>query len=410
MPSIPALKRINLTFWILRLERRVVVLVGVSKGTHRTSTSLGKSATPLFSLRGDVPCHRSSSIWWAKSIVVQHHGFAVEPLAQGSFHEPCPTARWCMWQLSFNLVIPVGHKEDPNFRSPWEARTHSQDLLSDGLCLKVVLLSKWRAIAPLTMNEHDLMEPIHLYLNRLVNWAVPFEQWRTRRHPWFSQRYWARTLRLKQCMIWIAAGQHDFLQMICGCIGLVDPIPRLLHATRRWWNRSWIKQIKPIVRIPRTQAQSCKAHENDEISTLAEAWCKDCRLWFVQMSEEGWRAGRRRGDLGNVWNLEVRKVYLERTEDSEHMINVFQCLASWRFIRSMSSTKWWYDSFSLQSLDTPGMTACGTLDYLAPEAFCSSTSRQAIQNQLIDVDSVDRMMLPFARIAVDFFCWCRDPT
>ena len=46
------------------------------------------------------------------------------------------------------------------------------------------------------------------------------------------------------------------------------------------------------------------------------------------MSEEGWRAGRRRGDLGNVWNLEVRKVYLERTEDSEHMINVFQCLAS----------------------------------------------------------------------------------
>ena len=156
--------------------------------------------------------------------------------------------------------------------------------------------------------------------------------------------------------------------MICGCIGLVDPIRRLLHATRRWWNRSWIKQIKPIVRIPRTQAQSCKAHENDEISTLAEAWCKDCRLWFVQMSEEGWRAGRRRGDLGNVWNLEVRKVYLERTEDSEHMINVFQCLASWRFIRSMSSTKW-YDSFSLESLDTPGMTACGTLDYLAPEAL-----------------------------------------
>ena len=50
-----------------------------------------------------------------------------------------------------------------------------------------------------------------------------------------------------------------------------------------------------------------------------------------------------------------------------------------------------------------GMTACGTLDYLAPEAFCSSTSRQAMQNQLIYVDTVDGMMVPFGRIAVDFF-------
>lgn len=50
-----------------------------------------------------------------------------------------------------------------------------------------------------------------------------------------------------------------------------------------------------------------------------------------------------------------------------------------------------------------GMTACGTLDYLAPEAFCSSTSRHSMQNQLIYVDTVDGMMVPFGRIAVDFF-------